>query len=351
MHDWCISRQLWWGHRIPVYYGPNDEVVCVGPDEQPPAGWRQDSDVLDTWFSSGLWPFSTLGWPDDTADLRAYYPTTLMVTGFDIIFFWVARMIMLGMEMMGDVPFRQVHIHGLVRDAERQKMSKTKGNVIDPLVVNDKYGTDAVRFGLLVAAAPGNDIALSEEVILRGGKFANKIWNASGLLFSKLPNEPKREPLADRWIGSRLNTAIDKANKAFEHHRYHEAADAVWTFFWDEFCDWYLELKKSDTDWGFAYQVHEKAMLLLHPLMPFITEELWHRRGHETSIAVEPFPQYKGALDDSAAEREMRLHQDIIAAAREMRAYSKVDKKVKLSGVLYVRDQVNLELIGISTNT
>ena len=204
-------------------------------------------------FSSGLWPFSTLGWPDDTADLRAFYPTSLLVTGFDIIFFWAARMIMLGMEMMGDVPFRQIHIHGLVRDAERQKMSKTKGNVIDPLVVNDKYGTDAVRFGLLVTAAPGNDIALSEEVILRGRKFANKIWNASGLLFSKRRRR-ERVSLADRWIGSRLNTAIDRANKAFEHHRYHEAADAVWTFFWDEFCDWYLELKKSDTDWGFAYE-------------------------------------------------------------------------------------------------
>jgi valyl-tRNA synthetase len=310
----------------------------------------QETDVLDTWFSSGLWPFSTLGWPDDTPDLRAFYPTTLLVTGFDIIFFWAARMIMLGMEMMGDVPFRQVHIHGLVRDAERQKMSKTKGNVIDPLVVNDKYGTDAVRFGLLVAAAPGNDIALSEEVILRGRKFANKIWNASGLLFSKLPNEPKRESLADRWIGSRLNTAIDRANKAFEHHRYHEAADAVWTFFWDEFCDWYLELKKSDTDWGFAYQVHEKAMLLLHPLMPFITEELWHRRGHETSIALEAYPQYDPALHDPEAEREMKLLQDVVTAIRESRADHKIDRKVRLSGTLSLGSPVPMETIERLTN-
>jgi len=251
---------------------------------------------------------------------------------------------------MGDVPFRQVHIHGLVRDAERQKMSKTKGNVIDPLVVNDKYGTDAVRFGLLVAAAPGNDIALSEEVILRGRKFANKIWNASGLLFSKLPNEPKRESLADRWIGSRLNTAIDRANKAFEHHRYHEAADAVWTFFWDEFCDWYLEVKKSDTDWGFAYQVHEKALLLLHPLMPFITEELWHRRGHQTSIALEPYPQYEPALNDADAEREMKLLQDIVTAVRELRADHKIDRKVKLSGTLSLGGSVPMETIERLTN-
>ena len=356
IRDWCISRQLWWGHRIPAWYCGDCKGVTVARETPTKCSHcgseklRQETDVLDTWFSSGLWPFSTLGWPDDTADLRAFYPTSLLVTGFDIIFFWAARMIMLGMEMMGDVPFRQIHIHGLVRDAERQKMSKTKGNVIDPLVVNDKYGTDAVRFGLLVAAAPGNDIALSEEVILRGRKFANKIWNASGLLFSKLPNEPKRESLADRWIGSRLNTAIDRANKAFEHHRYHEAADAVWTFFWDEFCDWYLELKKSDTDWGFAYRVHEKAMLLLHPLMPFITEELWHRRGHETSIALEAYPQYEPALDDPDAEREMKLLQEIVTAIRESRADHKIDRKVKLSGTLSLGGSVPMETIERLTN-
>jgi len=356
IRDWCISRQLWWGHRIPAWYCGDCKGVTVARETPAKcshcgsAKLTQETDVLDTWFSSGLWPFSTLGWPDDTSDLRAFYPTSLLVTGFDIIFFWAARMIMFGMEMMGDVPFRQIHIHGLVRDADRQKMSKTKGNVIDPLVVNDKYGTDAVRFGLLVAAAPGNDIALSEEVILRGRKFANKIWNASGLLFSKLPNEPKRESLADRWIGSRLNTAIDRANKAFEHHRYHEAADAVWTFFWDEFCDWYLELKKSDTDWGFAYQVHEKAMLLLHPLMPFITEELWHRRGHETSIALEAYPQYDPALHDPEAEREMKLLQDVVTAIRESRADHKIDRKVKLSGTLSLAGSVPMETIERLTN-
>jgi len=356
IRDWCVSRQLWWGHRIPAWYCGDCKGVTVARETPTKcshcgsARLTQETDVLDTWFSSGLWPFSTLGWPDDTADLRAFYPTTLLVTGFDIIFFWAARMIMLGMEMMGDVPFRQIHIHGLVRDAERQKMSKTKGNVIDPLVVNDKYGTDAVRFGLLVAAAPGNDIALSEEVILRGRKFANKIWNASGLLFSKDEGPGSRTSLADRWIGSRLNTAIDRANKAFEHHRYHEAADAVWTFFWDEFCDWYLELKKSDADWGFAYEVHEKAMLLLHPLMPFITEELWHRRGHETSIALEAYPQYETALDDPEAEREMKLLQDIVTAIREARADHKIDRKVKLSGTLLLGASVPMETIERLTN-
>jgi len=356
IRDWCISRQLWWGHRIPAWHCGDCKAVTVAretPTQCSKCGsakLTQETDVLDTWFSSGLWPFSTLGWPDDTPDLRAFYPTSLLVTGFDIIFFWAARMIMFGMEMMGDVPFRQIHIHGLVRDAERQKMSKTKGNVVDPLVVNEKFGTDAVRFGLLVAAAPGNDIALSEEVILRGRKFANKIWNASGLLFSKLPNELKRESLADRWIGSRLNAAIDRANKAFEHHRYHEAADSVWTFFWDEFCDWYLELKKSDTDWGFAYQVHEKALLLLHPLMPFITEELWHRRGHETSIALEAYPQYDPALEDPEAEREMKLLQDIVTQIRELRADHKIDRKVKLSGTLALDGTVPTATIERLTN-
>ncbi|HTS76751.1 MAG TPA: valine--tRNA ligase, partial [Bryobacteraceae bacterium] len=285
IRDWCISRQLWWGHRIPAWHCAACGKTTVARETPGAcahcgsAEITQDTDVLDTWFSSGLWPFSTLGWPDDSADLRAFYPTTLLVTGFDIIFFWAARMIMLGMEMTGEVPFGQVHIHGLVRDAERQKMSKTKGNVIDPLVINEKYGTDAVRFGLLVAAAPGNDIALSEELMHRGRNFANKIWNASRLLLSK-PDGGSTEPASfiDRWIGSRLNAAAQQANRAFEQHRYHEAADAIWTFFWDEFCDWYLEKKKTDANWDYAFRVYDQALKLLHPIMPFVSEELWHRR-------------------------------------------------------------------------
>ena len=356
IRDWCVSRQLWWGHRIPAWHCGDCKGVTVAREEPTKcskcgsAKLTQETDVLDTWFSSGLWPFSTLGWPDDTADLRAFYPTTLLVTGFDIIFFWAARMIMFGMEMMGDVPFRQIHIHGLVRDAERQKMSKTKGNVVDPLVVNEKYGTDAVRFGLLVAAAPGNDIALSEEVIARGRNFANKIWNASRLLFTKERGAAARTSLADRWIGSRLNAAVKVANDSFATHRYHEAADAVWTFFWDEFCDWYLELKKSDVDWGFAYEVHEKALLLLHPLMPFITEELWHRRGHETSIALEAYPPYDPALNDPEAEREMKLLQDVVTEIRGVRADNKIDRKEKLTGVLRMTGLIDLEFIERNAN-
>ncbi|MEQ1883573.1 MAG: valine--tRNA ligase [Bryobacteraceae bacterium] len=364
IRDWCVSRQLWWGHRIPAWHCADCKGVTVSREDATVCSKcgskniQQETDVLDTWFSSGLWPFSTLGWPDKTADLAAFYPTTLLVTGFDIIFFWAARMIMFGIEMMREpgmeikdaVPFREIHIHGLVRDAERQKMSKTKGNVVDPLVVNEKYGTDAVRFGLLVAAAPGNDIALSEEVIARGRNFANKIWNASRLLFSKEKGAASRTSLADRWIGARLNAAAKKANEAFELHRYHEAADAVWTFFWDEFCDWYLELKKADTDWGFAYEVHEKALLLLHPLMPFLTEELWHRRGHETSISLEAYPQVDASLEDVEAEREMKLLQDVVTQIRGIRADHKIDRKEKLAGVLTVAGSAPAAMIELLGN-
>ena len=358
IRDWCISRQLWWGHRIPAWHCGECKGVTVAR-ETPAAcshceslNITQDTDVLDTWFSSGLWPFSTLGWPDQTIDLKAFYPTTLLVTGFDIIFFWAARMIMLGMEMTGEVPFSQVHIHGLVRDAERQKMSKTKGNVIDPMVINDKYGTDAVRFGLLVAAAPGNDIALSEELMQRGRNFANKIWNASRLLFSKNDGgavEPS-SPI-DLWIGSRLNAAAELANKAFEQHRYHEAADAIWHFFWDEYCDWYLEKKKSDSNWDYAFRIYDSALKLLHPIMPFLSEELWHRRGHKESIALERYPQFDAALADPETERFVKYQQDLITATRAERADHKIDRKVRLEGVTFSSQPVDVMWLLESTNT
>jgi valyl-tRNA synthetase len=339
IRDWCISRQLWWGHRIPAWYcGACGEVTVARED---PTRCRcgstelsQDPDVLDTWFSSGLWPFSTLGWPEPTEDLKAFYPTDLLVTGFDIIFFWAARMIMFGLEIMGDVPFRQVHIHGLVRDAERQKMSKTKGNVIDPLVLNEKYGTDAVRFALLVSAAPGGDIALSEERIDAEKAFANKIWNASRLLLSK-PREGSGAPvsLADRWIASRLNAAAEAANRCFAQHRYDLVADALYHFWWDDFCDWYLELKKLDADWSFAYAVYEQALRLLHPLMPFITEELWQRLGTGgRSIALAAYPQ--GGASDPAAEADMAELQGIVTEARRARADAGVDPKQTVEGEL-----------------
>jgi len=348
IRDWCISRQLWWGHRIPAWHCGacgEDTVSRDTPTQCAKCGsdrLTQDPDVLDTWFSSGLWPFSTLGWPDETEDLKAFYPTTLLVTGFDIIFFWAARMIMFGLEMKGEVPFRQIHIHGLVRDAERQKMSKTKGNTIDPLVVNDQYGTDAVRLALLISAAPGADIAFSEKRLESTRGFANKIWNASRLLFSK-PQEGAGTPvsLADRWIASRLNACVDTVNRAFEQHRYHEAADALWHFWWDDFCDWYLELKKLDADWSFAYTVHEKALRLLHPLMPFVTEELWQRLENagqadpRKSIAFAAYPKFEASLADAAAEAEMTVMQSIILEARQQRADNNVDPKQTVEGVLH----------------
>jgi valyl-tRNA synthetase len=349
IRDWCLSRQLWWGHRIPAWHCVNQHVTVAR--ETPAACFTcgsteitQDTDVLDTWFSSGLWPFSTLGWPDDTADLRAFYPTTLLVTGFDIIFFWAARMIMLGMEMTGEVPFRQVHIHGLVRDADRQKISKTKGNVIDPLVINDKYGTDAVRFALLVSAAPGADIALSEERIDAERAFANKIWNASRLLFSK-PREGSGDPssIYDRWMRSRFNECARICNAAFAEHRYHEAANALYHFWWDEFCDWYLEFKKSETDWSYAYVVYEQALRLLHPVMPFITEELWHRlKMPGKSIALARYPQFEDACVDAQAERDVQVVQSIVTGIRTRRADAGIDPKQPLSAEVIARGDVYL---------
>jgi valyl-tRNA synthetase len=342
IRDWCISRQLWWGHRIPVWHCGCGEVTVSreDPTQCGKCGSKnieQDPDVLDTWFSSGLWPFSTLGWPDDTADLRTFYPTSLLVTGFDIIFFWAARMIMFGLEFMGDVPFRQVHIHGLVRDAERQKMSKTKGNTIDPLVINDKYGTDAVRFALLVSAAPGGDIALSEDRIDALKAFANKIWNASRLLFSK-PREGSGKPvsLADRWIATRLNLCAMNVNAAFREHRYHEVAHALYHFWWDDFCDWYLEFKKLDSDWSYAYVVYEKALRLLHPLMPFLTEELWQRLELPgKSIALADYPQAEDTKLDVEVDLDMADIQGIIVEARRQRAENNVDPRETVDGVLY----------------
>ena len=377
IREWCISRQLWWGHRIPAWYCRGCGEIIVAREDPTSCNHcgssrlEQDPDVLDTWFSSGLWPFSTLGWPDDTEDLRTFYPTSLLITGFDILFFWVARMIMMGMEFMGDVPFRQVYIHALVRDAERQKMSKTKGNTIDPLVVTEKYGTDAVRMALLIAAAPGTDIALSEDRMESARAFANKLWNAARLIFMNmersgvdpwLPEDlrayrPQGDggvvSLEDRWIFSRLNQCGKRVNRAIDQYRYHEVAQELWQFFWHEFCDWYLELKKMrlqpdsglTADWRNLLTVFEAALRLLHPVMPFLTEELWQRlaKGAKTrplSIALAKYPEPASAWQDAAAEREIGLLQGIVTGARTLRAKMKLDPKVQVEGVLYSRNGV-----------
>jgi len=338
---------------------------------------HQDNDVLDTWFSSGLWPFSTLGWPDHTGDLAYFYPTSLMITGFDILFFWVARMIMLGIEMTGDVPFRQVHIHGLVRDADRQKMSKTKGNTVDPLTINERYGTDATRLALVLGAASGMDIAFTPERLDAARAFANKIWNAARFLFTKMEAagvepwispeydrcipEPEpatlEAPVEDRWIFSRLNHAAESVNRALEQHRYHEAADTLWHFFKDEFCDWYIELKKLklventglNAHWRNILNAFERSLRLLHPIMPFLTEELWQRLAvnypdRPKSIALAQYPQYNAAAHDLKAEIEIQMLQDIVTAARALRADHKVDKKLQLPATLYVTNSTTFEI-------
>ncbi|MEO7652278.1 MAG: valine--tRNA ligase, partial [Bryobacteraceae bacterium] len=386
IRDWCVSRQLWWGHRIPAWHCADCEEIMVArmsPTSCARCGksrLSQDTDVLDTWFSSGLWPFSTLGWPERTEDLQTYYPTSLLITGFDIIFFWVARMIVMGLECMGDVPFRQVYIHGLIRDADKQKMSKTKGNVIDPLVVTPKYGTDAVRLALLMGAAPGTDIVLSEERMEATRAFANKIWNAARFLFLNmercevapwLPDNldsfrPEANPdtlevaIEDRWIFSRLNSCAEQANRALEQYRFHEAAQVLWQFFWHEFCDWYVELKKLrfqdksglNADWRNLLAAFETALRLLHPVMPFLTEELWQRltgradgagvnAPRPLSIALSGYPQYTREETDLTAERDMQILQDIVASARKLRQDMKLDPKQALNGTLYSRSDAH----------
>jgi valyl-tRNA synthetase len=366
IRDWCISRQLWWGHRIPAWHCGNCKKITVAreapavcPNCQS-AEMTQDPDVLDTWFSSSLWPFSTLGWPADTDDLRAYYPTSLMITGFDILFFWVARMMMMGIELTGDVPFRQVHMHGLVRDPYRQKMSKTKGNVVDPLDINDRYGTDACRLWLLMAAAPGTDITYNEDKLASARQFCNKLWNAARMLLMNMESagiepalaEPGQfETLEDHWIFSRLSRTAESVNRALEQHRYHEVAEELWQFFWHDFCDWYLEIKKLRLSPGSGLSNHWRNLLavfsaylrLQHPILPFITEELWHRFGQNTSIALARYPQ-AGATDE-AAEREMGLLQDMVTAARKLKADNGVDDRLELAGVLYCRNgSRNVEL-------
>ncbi|OPG08196.1 valine--tRNA ligase [Microbispora sp. GKU 823] len=333
MHDWCISRQLWWGHRIPVWYGPDGDMICVGPDEEPPAGYEQDQDVLDTWFSSGLWPFSTLGWPDATPDLARFYPTTVLVTGYDILFFWVARMMMFGLYAMdGQPPFRTVALHGMVRDQFGKKMSKSFGNVVDPLDWIERYGADATRFTLLRGANPGSDVAISEDWAAGSRNFCNKIWNATrfalmnGAVSDGLPEDLTA---ADRWILSRLQEVVTSVDAAFEEFEFAKASDALYHFAWDEVFDWYVELAKVQFAEGGAVAENTKRVLghvldallrLLHPLVPFVTEELWRALTGGESIVVAPWPSAVPGLLDPEAEQEIASLQDLVTEVRRFRS-------------------------------
>jgi valyl-tRNA synthetase len=352
MHDWCISRQLWWGHRIPVYYGPDGEVRCVGPDETAPEGWTQDSDVLDTWFSSGLWPFSTLGWPDDTDDLRAFYPTSVLGTGYDILFFWVARMMMFGLYAMRGaapadaVPFRVVALHGLVRDQHGKKMSKSRGNTVDPIDWMDRFGTDATRFTLARGATPGSDEAISEDWAAGSRNFCNKLWNATrfALMNGARPGGaeghsvsspqgggslPSAEFLSvtDRWILSRLSAVTAEVNGLLEDYEFGKACEALYHFAWDEFCDWYLELAKvplaaggqaAEATRGVLGFALDQMLRLLHPVMPYVTDELWTALTGEDSVMVAAWPSF--SRPDAAAEAELTSVMRLVTEIRRFRS-------------------------------
>jgi len=369
--DWCISRQIWWGHRIPAWYcddcgtitvSRTDAATCINCGS---GRLHQETDVLDTWFSSALWPFSTLGWPDQTRELAVYYPTSVLVTRFDIIFFWVARMIMMGLHFRREVPFRDVYIHALVRDAEGQKMSKSKGNVIDPLIMIDQYGTDAFRFTLVAFAAQGRDIKMSTERIEGYRNFANKIWNASRFVFMNLedsftPNAELVTPdsdLADRWILSRLNTVTKEVFSALADYRFNDVAAALYHFIWHEYCDWYLELSKPalfeepgspsrKAAQTVLAHVLETSLRLLHPIMPFITEEIWQNlpesvkgkgsKARRESIMIAAYPTAVEKAIDPAIERDMQMVMDLIMAIRNIRGEMNIAPSVQIQAIVSV---------------
>jgi valyl-tRNA synthetase len=353
--DWCISRQIWWGHQIPAWYClacNNRQIVTTdnrttilqnarpivskaAPAQCPTCGGREllrDPDVLDTWFSSALWPFTTLGWPNQTPELKAYYPTSTLVTGLDILFFWVARMIMMGLKFMGDVPFKDVYIHALVRDAEGQKMSKSKGNVIDPLHVMDQFGTDALRFTLASMASPGRDIKLAEERIEGYRNFANKIWNVARFALMYLngprsPSPPAQRTFPDQWILSRLNHAIRAVTTELESYRFDRAATALYQFVWHEYCDWYVEMIKPVLQTpghpdgaGTRHtllETLETTMRLLHPFMPYITEEIWQTIPHQgESIVVQQYPTFDHTWTSPEAEQQFALLEQTVGLVR-----------------------------------
>ncbi|KAF0123402.1 MAG: valyl-tRNA synthetase, partial [bacterium] len=365
IRDWCISRQIWWGHRIPAWYCNDCGGVIVSKEDPTQctkcmsSNISQETDVLDTWFSSALWPFSTMGWPEHTRELELFYPTSVLVTGFDILFFWVARMIMMGIKFMDKVPFNDVYIHALVRDIEGKKMSKSKGNVIDPLVIIEKYGADAFRFTLAAFAAQGRDIKLSEERIGGYRNFANKVWNASR--FSLMNMEGYDEnlidkdrieyTLSDKWIMSRLNRTIEQTRDALENYRFNEGAHLLYQFVWHEFCDWYIELikpylfDKADSKLRLNTQhvllgILNRVLCLLHPFMPFITEEIWSKLPNSKgSITVHQYPKSDSNLIDEKAEAEMNLIIDIVGNIRNVRGEMNIPPATKIETFLYTEDQ------------
>jgi len=369
IRDWCISRQIWWGHRIPVWYCRDMRNAECGmrkgtivsrdePKSCPYCGSEnlsQDDDVLDTWFSSALWPFSTLGWPDETEDLKTFYPTSVLITGFDILFFWVARMIMMGLKFMGREPFRHVYIHALIRDAEGQKMSKSKGNVVDPLKMTEMYGTDAFRFTLAAYAAQGRDIKFSEQRVEGYRHFLNKIWNVARFISMNVKEGEERAfavkvkdlSLADRWVLSRLSSVCSETNKALEEYRFNDAAGALYQFIWHELCDWYIEMIKPEL-YGdneeskraalfTLVHVFEVSLALLHPFMPYITEEIWQQlpgKKEDESLCIREYPSAEDGIEDKDAEKKMNIVMDAVTCIRSIRGELNLSPSLELQALI-----------------
>jgi valyl-tRNA synthetase len=347
MHDWCISRQLWWGHRIPVWYGPDGDVIVVGPNQSAPKGYEQDPDVLDTWFSSALWPFSTLGWPNKTDDLKKFYPTSVLVTGYDILFFWVVRMMLFGLFAMdGVVPFKVIALHGLVRDKHGKKMSKSRGNTVDPLEFMDKYGSDALRFTLVRGANPGTDQALAEEWIAGSRNFATKVWNAARFAMingahvnGELPDRSELNHI-DRWILNRLDSTIASADKGYEAFEFAKASEEIYHFAWDDLCDWYLELVKesfakggeqADKSRRVLGHVLDQLLRLMHPSMPFITETIWCELTGGESLVIANWPAVSKVAPDVAADKVVGDMQVLITEIRRFRSEQGIKTSAKIS--------------------
>lgn len=365
IRDWCISRQLWWGHRIPAWYHKETGEVYV--DHEPPAdieNWNQDNDVLDTWFSSALWPFSTMGWPnEEAADYKRYYPTDALVTGYDIIFFWVSRMIFQGLEFTGKRPFKDVLIHGLVRAEDGRKMSKSLGNGVDPMDVIDQYGADSLRYFLTTGSAPGQDLRFSTEKVESTWNFANKIWNASrfalmnmnGLKYEEIDLSGEKS-VADKWILTRLNETIETVTRLSDRYEFGEVGRALYNFIWDDFCDWYIEMAKlplygedeaaKKTTRSILAYVLDNTMRLLHPFMPFITEEIWQNLPHQgESITTASWPQVDPALTDSDAADDMKLLVEVIRAVRNIRSEVNTPLSKKVDMFLKAKDEKTLKTL------
>ncbi|MBC8457106.1 MAG: valine--tRNA ligase, partial [Deltaproteobacteria bacterium] len=366
IRDWCISRQIWWGHQIPIWYCKdcNEIIAAIEPPEKchkcNSSNLEQETDVLDTWFSSALWPFSTMGWPEKTELLKTFYPTSVLVTGWDILFFWVARMIMMGLKCMDEEPFRDVYLHGLIADETGKKMSKSAGNSIDPIPMMNKYGTDAFRFALAASTIPSPYMPLPEERIKGYRNFANKIWNASRFVLMNLDDfEPSDDKplnliLCDHWMLSRFNHVVHEVNTHLNEFRFNDAALCLYAFLWHEYCDWYVELVKlrmNDPTEKYTAQymissILEGVLRLLHPFMPFITEEIWQRLPHNgESIAIAPWPEYSQEQIDDETEHAMSLIMDVIDNVRSIRGEMNVPSKIAVEVLIQTPIETDREIL------